>query len=129
MCFVVEPFLRKESSSTGVGFGQKKEAGQANLNPNSLEVLPDTKLEPSLAVEALPEPVQFREAGLFRPRRGLAAGRAGIQPHRLPARHLGQGERRRITRRSRRSAPARSQRRAGFWRVRRISSIASRPRM
>ena len=39
------------------------------------------------------EPVQFERQGYFCPRPGLAAGQAGVQPHRRAARHLGQGVR------------------------------------
>jgi glutaminyl-tRNA synthetase len=37
----------------------------AELNPQSLEVLPDAKLEPALAAENLSEPVQFERQGYF----------------------------------------------------------------
>ena len=37
----------------------------ADLNPNSLEVLPDAKLEPALAGGNAPEPVQFERQGYF----------------------------------------------------------------
>jgi glutaminyl-tRNA synthetase len=37
----------------------------ADLNPNSLEVLPDAKLEPALAAGNAPEPVQFERQGYF----------------------------------------------------------------
>jgi glutaminyl-tRNA synthetase len=40
----------------------------ADLNPNSLEVLPDARLEPALAVPGnSPEPVQFERLGYFCP--------------------------------------------------------------
>jgi glutaminyl-tRNA synthetase len=40
----------------------------ADLNPNSLEVLPDARLEPALAVPGnSPEPVQFERQGYFCP--------------------------------------------------------------
>ncbi|MET0278427.1 MAG: glutamate--tRNA ligase family protein, partial [Pseudorhodoplanes sp.] len=38
----------------------------AELNPNSLEVLPDAKLEPVLVSENITEPVQFERQGYFR---------------------------------------------------------------
>ncbi len=37
----------------------------ADLNPNSLEVLPDAKLEPALATDNSPEPAQFERQGYF----------------------------------------------------------------
>jgi glutaminyl-tRNA synthetase len=39
----------------------------ADLNPNSLEVLPDAKLEPALAAGNAPDPVQFERQGYFVP--------------------------------------------------------------
>ncbi|HLH86813.1 MAG TPA: glutamine--tRNA ligase/YqeY domain fusion protein [Xanthobacteraceae bacterium] len=39
----------------------------ADLNPNSLEVLPDAKLEPALAAGNSPDPVQFERQGYFVP--------------------------------------------------------------
>ncbi len=39
----------------------------ADLNPNSLEVLPDAKLEPALAAGNATEPVQFERQGYFVP--------------------------------------------------------------
>jgi glutaminyl-tRNA synthetase len=40
----------------------------ADLNPNSLEVLPDARLEPALAVPGnSSEPVQFERQGYFCP--------------------------------------------------------------
>jgi len=37
----------------------------AELNPNSMEVLPDAKLEPALAAGNAPDPVQFERQGYF----------------------------------------------------------------
>jgi glutaminyl-tRNA synthetase len=37
----------------------------ADLNPNSLEVLPDARLEPALTAGNAPEPVQFERQGYF----------------------------------------------------------------
>jgi glutaminyl-tRNA synthetase len=37
----------------------------ADVNPNSLEVLPDAKLEPALAVGNIADPVQFERQGYF----------------------------------------------------------------
>ena len=39
----------------------------ADLNPNSLEVLPNAKLEPALAAGNAPDPVQFERQGYFVP--------------------------------------------------------------
>src|ERR1700726_1594754 len=39
----------------------------ADINPNSLEVLPDAKLEPALAAGNAPDPVQFERQGYFVP--------------------------------------------------------------
>ena len=36
-----------------------------NLNPNSLEIIPDAKLEPSLTAAAIGEPLQFERVGYF----------------------------------------------------------------
>ncbi len=66
----------------------------ADLNPSSLEVLSDCRIEPALAAANSAEPVQFERQGYFSPRSGLRARAAGVQPHGGLARHLGQGERR-----------------------------------
>ena len=63
----------------------------ADLNPNSLEVLTDAKLEPALAGDNAARARAVRAPGLFLPRCRLQAGPPGVQPHRRPARHLGQG--------------------------------------
>ena len=47
----------------------------ADLNPNSLEVLPDAKLEPALAGGIAPEPVQFERQGYFVRDQDSAPGR------------------------------------------------------
>ena len=47
----------------------------ADLNPNSLEVLPDVKLEPALAAGNAPDPVQFERQGYFVPDSDSAPGR------------------------------------------------------
>ena len=65
----------------------------SDLNPNSLEVLSDARVEPALAADNSPAPVQFERHGLFRARQGLRARQAGVQPHRRPARQLRQGRR------------------------------------
>ena len=64
----------------------------SDLNPNSLEVLTDARVEPALAADNSPAPVQFERHGLFRARPGFSAGQAGVQPHRRPARQLRQGD-------------------------------------
>ena len=63
----------------------------ADLNPNSLEVLADARLEPALAGDNASEPVQFERQGYFVPRSRQHAGQARLQPHRRPARYLGEG--------------------------------------
>ena len=62
----------------------------ANLNPNSLEVLTDCKLEPSLANPAAGQPLPVRAPGIFLRRSRLHARKPGLQPHRSVKRHLGQ---------------------------------------
>ena len=62
----------------------------ANLNPNSLEVLTDAKLEPSLAKPRHRRPLPVRAPGILLRRSRLHPRQAGIQPHRSPERHLGQ---------------------------------------
>ena len=63
----------------------------ADLNPNSLEVLPDARLEPALAAGNALDAGAVRASGLLLPRRRLPAGPPRVQPHRGPARHVGQG--------------------------------------
>ncbi len=60
---------------------------------NSLEVLTDARVEPALAGRNDRRAGAVRAPGLFLPRRGFKAGPARVQPHRRPARHLGQGVR------------------------------------
>jgi glutaminyl-tRNA synthetase len=52
------PLFTKPDPSGGEGFA-------ADLNPNSLEVLSETRLEPALADAALEVPVQFERQGYF----------------------------------------------------------------
>jgi len=47
----------------------------ADLNPNSLEVLPDAKLEPALAAGNAADPVQFERQGYFVPDADSAPGK------------------------------------------------------
>ena len=65
----------------------------ADLNPNSLEVLTDARSSRRSPAGNRRRAGAVRAAGLFLPRPGFAAGQAGVQPHRRPARHLGQGVR------------------------------------
>ena len=53
----------------------------ANLNPNSLEIINDAKLEPSLACGASGRSLSVRAAGIFLRRSGFEAGGAGVQSH------------------------------------------------
>ena len=64
------------------------------LNPDSLQVRRECRLEPSLATVAPGDWVQFERLGYFvADRLESAPGQAGIQPRRHAARHLGQGRR------------------------------------
>jgi glutaminyl-tRNA synthetase len=47
----------------------------AELNPNSLEILPDAKLEPAIIADNLAEPAQFERQGYFVRDRDSAPGR------------------------------------------------------
>jgi glutaminyl-tRNA synthetase len=47
----------------------------AELNPNSLEVLTDAKVEPALAADNAPDAVQFERMGYFTRDKDSAAGR------------------------------------------------------
>ena len=69
------------------------DAGQdftANLNPNSLEVLTDCKLEPSLANAAARRPIPVRAPGIFLRRSRLSPGKAGVQSRRRLERYMGE---------------------------------------
>ena len=61
-----------------------------NLNPDSLTVIPDAKLEPSLADAAAMRALPVHAPGLFLRRSGVTAGGAGLQPHGLTGGYLGQ---------------------------------------
>ena len=63
----------------------------AELNPGSLEVITDARVEPSLAGRNAGDAVQFERQGYFCPDIEFDAGAAGLQPHGRPARHLGEG--------------------------------------
>ena len=54
----------------------------ADLNPQSLEVIADARVEPALAAQNSADARAVRAAGLFLPRPGFEAGPAGLQPHR-----------------------------------------------
>ena len=63
----------------------------SNLNPNSLEVLPDCKLEPSLAKARRRETaIQFERLGYFCVDPDTTAEAPGVQPHCRLARYVGQ---------------------------------------
>jgi glutaminyl-tRNA synthetase len=47
----------------------------ADLNPNSLEILSDAKLEPALAAGNAPDPVQFERQGYFVPEKDSGPGK------------------------------------------------------
>ena len=66
----------------------------ADLNPESLEVLPDARIEPSVGIGQFGRGDAVRTAGLFRARQGFRARQAGVQPHHRPARHVCEGSRR-----------------------------------
>ena len=61
------------------------------LNPNSLEVIPHAKLEPSLANASAGQPLSVRAPGIFLRRSRFKAGNAGVQPHRRAEGYLGKG--------------------------------------
>ena len=62
----------------------------SNLNPNSLEVLTDCKLEPSLASAKPGDRYQFERLGYFCVDPDIDGGATGVQPYRSPTRYLGQ---------------------------------------
>ncbi len=61
-----------------------------NLNPNSLEVLPGCCVEPSLAAAKAGDRFQFERLGYFCVDPDSAAGKPGVQPHGVAARHVGE---------------------------------------
>ncbi len=65
----------------------------ADLNPQSLEILKDARVEPAIADEQFARARPVRAAGLFRARQGLRARPAGVQPHHRPARYFCEGSR------------------------------------
>ena len=66
----------------------------ADLNPQSLEILADARVEPAIAQTNSADADAVRAAGLFRARPRLDAGSSGVQPDHRAARHLCQGSRR-----------------------------------
>ena len=68
-----------------------------NLNPDSLQVLDGCRLEPSVAGSSPGTGFQFERLGVFLRRPGLARRAVGVQPHRDPARRLGQDLRQEVT--------------------------------
>ena len=63
-----DPLFTKPDPTGGENF-------TADLNPNSLEVLSDAKLEPALAAGNAPDPVQFERQGYFVPDPDSAPGK------------------------------------------------------
>ena len=63
---------------------------KVNLNPKSLEVLPGCWLEPSLAAAKAGDRFQFERLGYFAVDPDTAPRQAGVQPHGIAARHLGE---------------------------------------
>ena len=62
----------------------------ANLNPNSLEVIKDAKLEPSLAIAKPGTRYQFERLGYFCVDPDSKPGQAGFQSHRRFERWMGE---------------------------------------
>ena len=65
----------------------------AEINPNSLEVIADARVEPALAGANSQTAVQFERQGYFCPDPDSTPAAAGVQPHRRSARHVGEGVR------------------------------------
>jgi glutaminyl-tRNA synthetase len=55
---IYNPLFTRPDPTGGEGFA-------ADLNPQSLEVLPDARIEPAIASDNSPEPVQFERQGYF----------------------------------------------------------------
>ena len=73
---IYNPLFTKPDPSGGEGFA-------ADLNPQSLEVLSDARVEPALAAASnTAEPVQFERQGYFVRDRGFDARPPGVQSHR-----------------------------------------------
>ena len=63
----------------------------ADLNPNSLELIMDARLEPALAEAECGAPVQFERQGYFCRDPSGAPDKVGLQPHGRTSRYVGQG--------------------------------------
>ena len=61
-----------------------------NLNPDSLEVVADAKLEPSLADAKLGRPLPVRARGILLPRSRFDRGEAGVQPDAAAEGYMGE---------------------------------------
>ncbi len=57
----------------------------ADINPNSLEIITDARVEPALAGRNASDPVQFERLGYFCPDKDFDSRTAGVQPHRRAA--------------------------------------------
>ena len=68
----------------------------ADLNPQSLEVIADARVEPALVENNSADAVQFERQGYFCRDPDFDARPAGVQPHGRAARQLGQSVRRRL---------------------------------
>ncbi len=73
---------------------------KVNLNPNSLERLTDCFVEPSMR-DAVPGSLSIRAARLFLRRSRLDARSAGVQPHGVAGRYMGEDREEGVTRRRR----------------------------
>ncbi len=62
----------------------------AEINPNSLEIISDARVEPALAGSNSKDVVQFERQGYFCADPEFRARPARLQPHRRLARHLGE---------------------------------------
>ena len=71
-----------------------------DLNPQSLEILSDARIEPAIATANSTEAMQFERQGYFVRDVEFDAGSAGVQSDHRPARYVCQGSRRQKLRRS-----------------------------
>ena len=65
----------------------------ADLNPQSLEILKDARVEPAVAEANSPDVVQFERQGYFVRDKRFDAGPSGFEPNHRVARHLCEGSR------------------------------------
>ena len=70
----------------------------ADLNPQSLEILKDARIEPALAAASSSDVMQFERQGYFVRDRDSTADASGVQPDHRPARYLCEGSRQELTR-------------------------------